>query len=345
MKHTVLPPWLSNANRIPPPPPMPIGRPWAGLPCAFAAMAALVLFSVSLAAQQDQESEQTQQAQQTQQQLPPGYAGSDVCLGCHDDLGKAFTRNPHHLVETGKAKTKTNWQGMACESCHGPGAKHAETVSPSDIINPAKQTAAKASQSCLACHLNNPIHAGWARSSHNKNQTPCTSCHAIHKGQEALRPARFMEINKLCASCHTSVWAQFAKPYKHRLDVGAMSCTDCHNPHRTFLPGSVRTVAANERACYKCHPDKTGPFPFPHAPVQLEGCGTCHEPHGSANPRMLTRSEVRFVCLECHSNITAGKTIGGVPPAFHDIRSPRFQNCTICHTKIHGSYVDPGLER
>ncbi|HOL73859.1 MAG TPA: cytochrome c3 family protein, partial [Bryobacteraceae bacterium] len=82
-----------------------------------------------------------------------------------------------------------------------------------------------------------------------------------------------------------------------------------------------------------------------HAPVQLEGCGTCHEPHGSANPRMLTRSEVRFVCLECHSNITAGKTIGGVPPAFHDIRSPRFQNCTICHTKIHGSYVDPGLER
>jgi predicted CXXCH cytochrome family protein len=29
----------------------------------------------------------------------------------------------------------------------------------------------------------------------------------------------------------------------------------------------------------------------------------CHQPHGSANPRMLTRHEVRFVCLECHSNL------------------------------------------
>jgi DmsE family decaheme c-type cytochrome len=278
-----------------------------------------------------------------QQKLPAGYAGSDACLACHDDLGKAFNRNPHHLVETGKSKA--NWKGMACESCHGPGAKHAESTTAADIINPAKQTAAKTNQNCMQCHLNQPIHAGWLRSGHNKNQVSCTSCHAVHKGQEALRPAKFMEINKLCASCHTSVWAQFAKPYKHRLDVGAMSCTDCHNPHGTFLPSSIRTVAANERSCYKCHPDKTAPFPFPHAPVRLEGCQTCHEPHGSANPRMLTRAEVRFVCLECHSNVTAGQTIGGVPPAFHDLRSPRFRNCTICHTKIHGSYVDPGLER
>ena len=25
------------------------------------------------------------------------------------------------------------------------------------------------------------------------------------------------------------------------------------------------------------------------------------------------------------------------PPAFHDIRSPRYQNCTSCHARIHGS--------
>jgi hypothetical protein len=65
---------------------------------------------------------------------------------------------------------------------------------------------------------------------------------------------------------------------------------------------------------------------------------------------MLAKSQVMFVCLECHSNLptTAGKaagTLGGVPPAFHDLRSPRFQNCTICHQKIHGSYVDANFTR
>ena len=37
---------------------------------------------------------------------------------------------------------------------------------------------------------------------------------------------------------------------------------------------------------------------------------------------------------------------GVVPPAFHDdLTSPRFRNCTICHQKIHGSYIDRNLLR
>jgi predicted CXXCH cytochrome family protein len=83
--------------------------------------------------------------------------------------------------------------------------------------------------------------------------------------------------------------------------------------------------------------------------VRFEGCATCHEPHGSANPRMLVRQEVRLVCLECHANLpVAMKTsavMGVVPPAFHDLRSPRFRNCTVCHQKIHGSHVDRNLLR
>jgi DmsE family decaheme c-type cytochrome len=104
----------------------------------------------------------------------------------------------------------------------------------------------------------------------------------------------------------------------------------------------MQTVAANEPGCFKCHGDKRGPFTFEHAPVRLEGCATCHQPHGSANPRMLTRHEVRFVCLECHSNLpspTPTPTLGTTPPALHDLRAPRFQNCNLCHQKVHGSYV------
>ncbi len=271
-----------------------------------------------------------------------GYVGSDTCAGCHDEVHKAFQKNPHHFVET---NSKRGWKGMACESCHGPGAKHAESTSPSDIINPSKVSASKADQICLKCHLNQPTHVGRIFSSHAKDQVACTSCHAIHKGAQALRPVKLAAINEQCASCHRSVWAQFQKPFKHRLPEGAMSCTDCHNPHGSLLRWQIRTVSANEPSCFHCHSDKRGPFTYEHPPVKAEGCQLCHEPHGSANPRMLTRHEVRFVCLECHSNIGVQKSIGGVPPAFHDLRSARFQNCTVCHIKIHGSYVSAALER
>ena len=108
----------------------------------------------------------------------------------------------------------------------------------------------------------------------------------------------------------------------------------------------MRTASANEPGCFGCHGNLRGPFTFEHAPMRLEGCAACHEPHGSANPRMLTRANVSNLCLECHSNIlgasgsSASGAMGGIPTGVHDLRSPRFQNCTVCHVKIHGSHVN-----
>jgi DmsE family decaheme c-type cytochrome len=275
------------------------------------------------------------------QDKPAGYAGSETCQPCHDEIFQAFQKNPHQQVEK-----RRKWQGMACESCHGPGAKHSETLEPADILNPARQRPAAADRSCLSCHLNQPTQVGRIHGGHARNAVACVSCHAVHKGAEQLRPRKADDINRECAGCHNSVWAEFQRPHKHPLPQGAMSCVDCHNPHGTLLAVSTRTIAANEPTCFRCHSDKRGPFAFEHAPMKTEGCASCHVAHGTANPRMLTRHEVRFLCLECHSNtnITA-QSLGGIPPAFHDLRSPRFRNCTVCHVKIHGSYVDAGLER
>jgi hypothetical protein len=43
--------------------------------------------------------------------------------------------------------------------------------------------------------------------------------------------------------------------------------------------------------------------------------------------------------------MAASGTLGGIPPAFHDLRSPQFRNCTLCHVKIHGSNVNQELLR
>jgi len=271
---------------------------------------------------------------------PAEYVGSQTCQMCHEDLFNAFQKNPHQQVETGN---KHGWATRACESCHGPGSKHADSASAADIRNPPKLKPAEADKICLTCHLNQPTHVGRINSSHARNQVSCTACHSIHaNGPNGLVPRKQADINKLCAGCHADVWASFQRPYKHRLPEGAMSCVDCHNPHGSFLPRSIQTVSANEPGCFKCHGDKVGPFTYEHAPVRVEGCMACHQPHGSANPRMLTRHEVRFVCLECHSNLPTpvpAATLGTIPPAIHDLRSPRFQNCNLCHQKVHGSYV------
>jgi len=271
------------------------------------------------------------------------YAGSAACQLCHEDIYNAFLKtNPHHQVDADKRR---GWEGRACESCHGPAQKHTDSASAADIRNPAKLAAAAADKICLTCHLNQPTQIGRLQSSHAKDQVACTTCHKVHSAGElvARKPAA---VNQLCAGCHANVWAQFQRPSHHRLPEGAMSCVDCHNPHGSVRAAMTRIFAANEPGCLNCHGDKRGPFTFEHGPVRFEGCATCHEPHGSANPRMLVRQEVRLVCLECHANLPNGNktgTIGVVPPAFHDLRTPQFQNCTVCHQKVHGSYVDRNL--
>lgn len=275
---------------------------------------------------------------------PAEYAGSETCKACHEEIFNNLQKTPHFAIETG---ARWHWKERSCESCHGPGSKHADSASPDDIKNPAKETAGEVDRTCLNCHLNQNTPVGRIATGHAKDEVGCTRCHSIHgEGGAQLVTRNRAEINANCASCHVTAWAAFNRPYRHRLPEGAMSCVDCHNPHASFQFDVVRRSFGNEPGCLQCHSDKRGPFVYEHPVQRMEGCTACHEPHGSVNPRMLIRQQVDLVCLECHANLPIPQTIsknpyvGGVPPAFHDLRSPRFQNCTICHVKIHGSYVN-----
>ena len=115
--------------------------------------------------------------------------------------------------------------------------------------------------------------------------------------------------------------------------------------HGGFEAKQTRLAGA-DASCLKCHSDKQGPFVFEHAPLKTEGCTICHTPHGASNSRLLKRNNVNQLCLECHSQIAT--KIGeeappGAPgtPSFHNQATLRFQNCTTCHVKIHGSNSHP----
>jgi predicted CXXCH cytochrome family protein len=61
--------------------------------------------------------------------------------------------------------------------------------------------------------------------------------------------------------------------------------------------------------------------------------------HGSTNPRLLKRSQVNLLCLECHT-LTQDEA-GAAPgiPSFHN-QTQKYQACTMCHVQIHGSNFD-----
>jgi DmsE family decaheme c-type cytochrome len=272
----------------------------------------------------------------------PGYVGSETCKACHEEISNNLQKTPHSAIETG---ARPGWKEKSCEACHGPGAKHAESASADDIRNPLKLAPKAVNDTCLTCHLNQSTPVGRIASGHAKNEVACNNCHSVHGANGAkLVMHRKSEINAKCAGCHVSQWVAFNRPYKHRLPEGAMSCVDCHNPHASYRADTMRASFGNEPGCLQCHSDKRGPFVYEHPVVRMDGCAACHEAHGSANPRMLTRHQARDVCLECHANLpivpSKAGVIGGVPPALHDLRSTRFQNCTVCHVKVHGSNVD-----
>ena len=274
------------------------------------------------------------------------FIGSQVCRACHPDVWLKFNRNPHFKsIAAGDLPPERT----GCEGCHGPGKKHVEARGGKTTIPRAfslMQPKAVA-DACLTCHSKDFSRANIRRSPHTLADVVCTACHSIHKSPVP----RFLLARKqadLCYSCHPSARAQFSMPFKHRVNEGFMQCTDCHNPHGTFAatwrtggrPRLVDQALGNEEPCLKCHIDKRGPFTFEHPPVRVEGCEFCHSPHGSMNARLLRRPAVFSVCLECHNGAGAfGRQGDGIKiqSSSHNMFDRRYQNCTTCHVRIHGS--------
>ena len=267
-------------------------------------------------------------------QTAPAQAGSinnEECAACHDDLAKAFDKNPHALLEKNPQYNLKN----SCESCHGPGQAHAEGSGDKTKIISFKGVDSRTyNRQCLSCHRISHGQSAYSGSVHAKASVNCSDCHRIHSAARASRLLKEPEP-ALCLGCHVRQRSDFSKPYHHRVKEGAVRCADCHQPHSGLEKRQVRLSTLGDLPCVRCHAETQGPFVYEHAPTKVRGCMSCHEPHGSVNPKMLTRTTLRSLCLECHSRTASA--VASQPPAIHNLRDPRYQNCTTCHVKIHGS--------
>jgi DmsE family decaheme c-type cytochrome len=268
---------------------------------------------------------------------PEDFVGAETCETCHTDLAKKFAEDPHSrlaLTHGGK--------GVTCEICHGPGKAHVESGGDvTKIFQFSKASPRVADAKCLTCHAG--THPNFEHTAHGEAGIGCASCHSEHKFASEENLLKVSQP-KLCYGCHTDTKAAFAQPFHHKVDEGLMTCTDCHNPHGSFN-GTLQHPASmlhrgtgGDIVCVKCHSETAGPFVYEHPPIRTEGCQGCHYPHGSPNPRLLTRNNVNQLCLQCHT-ASMNFTAPGVP-SFHN-QANQYQACTVCHSQIHGSNTDP----
>jgi DmsE family decaheme c-type cytochrome len=249
--------------------------------------------------------------------------------------------------------------GFNCTTCHDP---HGQ------IIESTRKDL------CLSCHSNTSPTMAWHSSTHERYGVACTDCHNPHPHsnvkqivninhygvEQPKRLAMAVQQPEACYKCHQKVFAQNHLPSHHPILEGKMVCSDCHDPHGQ-LEKNLKAETINQ-LCYKCHAEKTGPFAYPHPPVN-ENCDICHEPHGTVANNLL-RQPVTFLCLRCHAGHRdldhgvpstgngANGTIGpaGTPYNLNggyrvnldqnlNTRAALFTNCTNCHAQIHGSDV------
>jgi len=269
-----------------------------------------------------------------QQPAGAGYIGDAACLDCHDEQKKGYADTMHGRPEHPRAPAAK----VGCETCHGPGGKHAEeTEAPGLIRAFLKIPPREAAETCLTCHTRGQ-HALWDSSSHDARNLSCVTCHSVHafkSGHAQLKAASELQT---CATCHLDKIAKLDRSGHMPVREGKMECSTCHNPHGSTNVRLLRKGESIAEACTTCHADKRGPYLWEHAPTR-DGCVTCHDPHGSSNERMLV-AKPPILCQRCHvmtrhpSTIYDGALIGaGATPSVRIYA----RSCVTCHSAIHGS--------
>ena len=162
------------------------------------------------------------------------------CIGCHatalawDEAGRF---DAHRAV-----------LGVSCERCHGSGIAHVEAQSgggdPGPIFHPGRLSPADQAAFCGQCH----------------RQPTDFEPRQILAREPAL--ARHAGASLMMSAC-----------FRESPPASAITCTECHDPHRAEPAGPERTRAV----CSRCHEDAASLHPRTAVTAEAD-CAGCHLP-------------------------------------------------------------------
>jgi DmsE family decaheme c-type cytochrome len=281
-------------------------------------------------------------------QLPAveGSIGDIGCAVCHAAVFDATPKTIH-------AAAMLEPRAGGCESCHGPGAAHAAQASTApDTLDAQPRILTGAEPDlCTRCHADARERHATRRSSWERPDLDCRTCHQAHGSAAHRDAARALTPPKLpadsatrgatlvgdaaCAKCHgASVTGFAATSHGAALAVKSGACESCHGA------ASLHVTGGNPRAIVR-------PRTLDRAATTAL-CGTCHRTDGPDHARDFEGSlhgGAGRTCLSCHvvhSASHGGGALGAeAATAARAAATPvGSAQCATCHAASH-----PGLRR
>lgn len=237
-------------------------------------------------------------------------------------------------------------------AAHGSAAFAAEPPQ-ANLTQEVKDLVLKGDAKCTKCHdeSDSPAVLAIGKTRHGTvadGRTPtCTSCHGASEshinnsggGKDRPKPERMFTKgskttvearNGACLACHEkdakrSHWAGSIH------QIRDVACTSCHQIHTAH--DKVRDKKTQPEVCFACHKEQRAQINRPsHHPIP-EGkmsCSDCHNPHGSAGPKLMKRDSVVDTCYTCHMEKRG--------PFVHN-HEPVNEDCSNCHNP-HGTTAE-----
>jgi predicted CXXCH cytochrome family protein len=204
------------------------------------------------------------------------------CMFCHNAYPQIPAGNDQPFAEPIYAGALP--EGIDCQRCHGPGRKHAQLAKTagaraedlrSTIVNPARLSAQRQMEVCMACHLETtsfPLPNAIQRYERGPfSYQPGEPLgdfilnfdHAPGKG----RDDKFELVNAAYRLRHSACFVKSG---------GTLRCTTCHNAHDT--PRGEAAVEHYIAVCRQCHAAAFERIVASGKHTRSAGCIDCHMP-------------------------------------------------------------------
>ncbi len=211
--------------------------------------------------------------------MPPALTLNPSCLRCHmSGVARqvAGTDNLYRGLPFAQA-------GITCEGCHGDAREHVATKGVAAVVNPVKLSPERRDSTCIVCHLEGDT------SVERRGRAVLD-----YKPGDDIRESitYFVTAGEMTTKRAVSEIEQFDASRCKRVTGAAMSCMNCHDPHRS-VPEAEK-VAFYRDKCLSCHAQK----------------GFVAAEHFGGSPD----------CIGCHMPKTGSENIAHVAWTDHRIR-------------------------
>ena len=234
--------------------------------------------------------------------------GDAVCTECHDE-SEAY---PVYAIGKTRHGTVADARTPTCTSCHGESTPHVKNQRAEGVKERPKPDIV----------FDGPLRG--LPSARTKAFSAGTVAPVVNKRP----PLPTTALNAPCLRCHQGDQRIHWVGSMH--ETRDVACTSCHQVH--VQHDRVRDKLTQSDVCFMCHKEQRAQINrMSRHPIQegKVGCSDCHNPHGTAGVKLLTRDTVVDTCYTCHME-KRGPFIFNHQPVTDD--------CSICHNP-HGSSI------